>query len=145
MDTFTTKLSDLILSQARKQNLLVGRANQRLDSQVDRVRLSEEDMTEAAADRAQALKDTPMQQEEADLMLALSAGRTALHYGMRHWCITHRAWVDFGHLRECSLIRQQKEALEASMACLSVEGACTYDVCSRMRDPQKADERINIS
>ena len=39
---------------------------------------------------------------------------------------------------------RQKEALEASMACLSVEGACTYDVCSRMRDPQKADERINI-
>jgi hypothetical protein len=43
--------------------------------------------------------------EVTDLMLAVSAKRTMIHYGHKHLCITHQCKVDKSHIDECRIFR----------------------------------------
>ena len=39
-----------------------------------------------------------------DLMLAVSKGSSCIHYNYKHYCIEHQKFVDFQHLKQCSLM-----------------------------------------
>mmetsp|Transcript_20968 Transcript_20968/g.25760 ORF Transcript_20968/g.25760 Transcript_20968/m.25760 type:complete len:163 (-) Transcript_20968:194-682(-) len=66
--------------------------------------ISEEEIEARTKRRGENISANRITQGQLHLMLAVSAGRTAMHWGHRHYCVRHKTWLKKEHLTQCDLL-----------------------------------------
>ena len=101
-DHFATPVGDVITRLARRNRLYVEPFDKAKTKGVeDALDFSEEDLAKRISRRKDNIDKLKISRETEMLMLAVTAGRTAVHWNRRHWCMEHRCWVLKSHLANC--------------------------------------------